>query len=106
MNEGVTVGSGNIFDDLGLPEGSEKKVKVRLGVAINRAIRERNLKQAEAADLLGTAQSKVSALANYKLSGFSIGRLMEFLTALDRDVDVNITPAHRHGRIAVHELAD
>ena len=83
---------------------AEKKVKVRLAVAVNRAIRERELKQTEAAALLGTEQPKVSALANYKLSGFSIGRVMEFLTALNRDVDVNITRACRHGRIAVHEL--
>jgi hypothetical protein len=29
----------------------------------------------------------VSALAHYKRSGFSIGRLIDFLAALDRDVE-------------------
>jgi len=39
---------------------------------------------------LGVAQSKVSLLANYKLDGFSVERLMQFLTALDRDVEIRI----------------
>ena len=35
---------------------------------------------------LGLTQPKVSALRHYKLSGFSIERLMNLLTALDQDV--------------------
>lgn len=101
----VTRGSENVFADLGLPDAGEKKVKVRLAVAINRAIKARNLKQVDAAKALGTVQPKISELANYRLSGFSVGKLMEFLTALDRDVEVNITPARGHGRIVVHEPA-
>jgi predicted XRE-type DNA-binding protein len=30
----------------------------------------------------------VSGLANYKLDGFSVERLMTFLTALDQDVEI------------------
>jgi len=32
----------------------------------------------------------VSALANYKLDGFSVERLMGFLTALDQDVEIGV----------------
>ena len=39
---------------------------------------------------LGINQPKVSALANYKLDGFSVERLITFLTALDRDVEIAI----------------
>jgi len=35
-------------------------------------------------------QPKVSALANYKLDGFSVERLMTFLTTLDLDVEIII----------------
>jgi predicted XRE-type DNA-binding protein len=35
-------------------------------------------------------QPKVSALANYKLDGFSVERLMTFLTALDQGVEIVI----------------
>lgn len=99
----ITRSSGNVFADLGLADAGEKKVKVRLAVAINRAIKARSLTQTAAAKTLGTVQPKISELAHYRLSGFSIGKLMEYLTALDRDVELNITPARGHGRIVVHE---
>lgn len=35
-------------------------------------------------------QPKISALANCKLDGFSVERLMTFLTALDQDVQIVI----------------
>ncbi|MDH3475177.1 MAG: helix-turn-helix domain-containing protein [Rhodospirillales bacterium] len=61
-----------------------------MAVNVNRILQGRHLKQAEAAAVLGVAQSKVSLLANYKLDGFSVERLMQFLTALDRDVEIRI----------------
>jgi hypothetical protein len=36
------------------------------------------------------AVPKVSALVNYRLEGFSVERLMNFLNALDRDVEIVI----------------
>jgi len=52
----------------------------------------RKLKQVEVGEILGVPQPKVSALANYRLDGFSVERLMGFLTALDRDVEIVIRP--------------
>jgi len=99
----ATASSGNVFEDLGLPEASEKKTKVQLAMAINAELAARGIRnQAEAASLLGTEQPKISLLANYKLAGFSVAKLMEFLTALDRDVEIVIRPSQGHGRISVH----
>jgi predicted XRE-type DNA-binding protein len=100
----ITVSSGNVFQDLGRPDAAEKKVKVKLAIAINDAIAERGLKQRDAATLLGCVQPEVSALANLRLAGFSLGRLMEFLTALDRDIEIGIRKSQRHGSIHVREL--
>jgi len=64
----------------------------------------RRLTQADAADKLGVNQPKVSALANYKLDGFSVERLMTFLTALDQDVEIIVRRKPRGraaGRISV-----
>lgn len=47
----------------------------------------RRLTQVAATERLGVTQPKVSALANYKLEGFSVERLMTFLTALDGNVE-------------------
>jgi predicted XRE-type DNA-binding protein len=94
----VTQGSGNVFADLRLPNAEEKQTKVRLAVAINQIIQDQHLSQGTAARRLKINQPKVSALSNYRLEGFSVERLMNFLTALDRDVDIVIRRKPRSGR--------
>lgn len=100
----VRASSGNVFADLGLPNAEEKQTKVRLAAAINQIIAGRKLSQMAAARRLRVNQPKISALANYLVDGFSVERLMNLLTALDRDVDIVIRPKSRSrkaGRIAV-----
>lgn len=100
----VTHSSGNVFADLGLPHPQERQTKVRLAIAINRIIEDRRLSQTAAARRLKVNQPKISALSNYRLEGFSVERLMNFLTALDRDVDIVIQRKPkfaRGGRIQV-----
>jgi predicted XRE-type DNA-binding protein len=91
----ITPSSGNVFTDLCLPNADEKQTKVRLAVAINQIIAGQELSQAAAARHLKINQPKISALANYRLDGFSVERLMHFLTALDRDVEIIIRPKPR-----------
>ena len=96
----ITRGSGNVFADLGYPDAEERQTKLRLAHALNQIIEKRHLTQAAAAELLGINQPKVSALLNYKLAGFSVERLMTFLTALDRDVEIVIRKKPRSLRAA------
>jgi predicted XRE-type DNA-binding protein len=86
----ITRGTGNVFADLGYADAEERQTKLRLAYAINGVVEHQRLTQAAAADKLGINQPKVSALANYKLDGFSVERLMTFLTALDQDVEIVI----------------
>jgi predicted XRE-type DNA-binding protein len=86
----ITRGSGNLFADLGYADAEERQTKLRLAYAINGIIERLRMTQAAAADKLGINQPKVSALAHYKLAGFSVERLMMFLTALDQDVEIVI----------------
>lgn len=99
----ITRGTDNVFADLGLPDAAERQTKTRLALAVNDLLKARRLKQREAAELLGIPQPKVSALKNYRLDQFSVERLMEFLTALNHDVDILIRPrtALGVGHIAV-----
>ena len=85
----VVPSSGNVFADLGLPDAEEKQTKVRLAVAINQIIEGMGLSQTAAAERLHLNQPKISALANYRLSGFSVERLIHFLNALGRDVEIH-----------------
>ena len=103
-DEPITRGSGNVFDDLGFTDAKERQTKVRLAHAINTIVASRRLTQSAAAAALGVNQPKISALAHYRLDGFSVERLMTFLTALDRDVEIVIRKrpkARRTGQITV-----
>ncbi|MCU0250711.1 MAG: helix-turn-helix domain-containing protein [Vicinamibacterales bacterium] len=86
----IARGSKNVFEDLGYPDAAERQAKLRLAHALNQVLDHRQLTQTAAAELLGLSQPKVSALRNYKLGGFSVERLMTFLTALDQDVNIVI----------------
>lgn len=86
----ITRGSKNVLADLGIQDAEELSTKARLAVEIVRIIRRRKLRQAEISGRLGIPQPKVSALVNYRLDGFSAEKLMHFLTALDRDVEIRI----------------
>lgn len=102
--ETITHGTGNVFADLGYPDAEERQTKLRLAHAINDLLTRERLTQAAAAEKLGVNQPKVSALVNYKLEGFSVERLMMFLTALDQDVEIVIRRKPRSraaGRISV-----
>ena len=86
----IVRGTANFFADLGYADADERQTKLRLAHAINSVIARQRLTQAAAAEKLGVNQPKVSALANYRLDGFSVERLMTFLTALDQDVEIVI----------------
>jgi predicted XRE-type DNA-binding protein len=94
----ITIGSDNIFADLGLENAEEMLVKAKLARQIYVCITERQLSQIEAANILGIDQPKVSNLINGKLAAFSLAkplgtrleRLFRFLNTLDRDVEITI----------------
>ena len=85
--------SGNVFTDLGLPNSEQELLKAELTVQIHKLIREQNLTQTKAAELLGTTQAQVSALMRCRPVSVSVGRLMEFLTVLGQDVEVTVKPS-------------
>ena len=90
-----TRSSGNVFADLGLPESEELLAKAALANQIASIVSHRHLTQVETARVLGTGQPKVSELLAGKLDGFSIERLIRYLNALDRDVQIVVTPKPR-----------
>jgi predicted XRE-type DNA-binding protein len=92
---GVREGSGNVFADLGLPNPEQELLKARLTLQIHKIIKARGLTQAQAGDILGIKQPHVSALMRNRAGNFSVGRLMEFLTALGQDVQITVKPTRK-----------
>ena len=93
----VTKGSGNVFQDLGFPQGksAELILKSNLLQALQETIKDRGWKQVEAAARLGIDQAKVSKLSAGQMAGFSIERLVHFLSLLGQDVEVTVRKAPR-----------
>jgi predicted XRE-type DNA-binding protein len=99
-----TMSSGNVFADLGVADPEEALTKAELAYRISSLIAERKLTQGAAAKVLGIDQPKISALLHGRLTGFSIERLFRFLTALDQDVQITISPkreTRRSGQVTV-----
>lgn len=98
--ETVTKGSGNIFRDLGFSEerSAELILKSSLLQALQETIRGRGWKQVEAAARLGIDQAKVSKLLAGQMAGFSVERLVHYLSLLGQDVEVTVRRAPRGQR--------
>jgi predicted XRE-type DNA-binding protein len=98
----VTVGSGNVFADLGLPNPEQELLKAQLTLQIYTILKGSGMKQAEIAGILGVRQPQVSLLMRNRAGNFSVGRLMEFLTALRQDVEITVRPTRKeHGALSV-----
>ncbi len=98
----VIEGSGNIFADLGLPNPEQELLKAQLTVQIHTILKDSGMTQTEIAKLLGVRQPQVSLLMRNRAGSFSVGRLMEFLTALRQDVEITVRPTRKeHGALSV-----
>ena len=98
----VTRSSGNVFKDLGFPEGEAEHLRVRadLLIQIQKALKARGLKQAEAAKVLGVTQPRVSDLARGRIDLFSVDGLIDMLARLGIRVRLVVTPSRRRLRVA------
>lgn len=84
----VAASSGNVFADLGIDQPEVHLAKAGIAGQTARLILD---------------QPKISALVRGRLSGFTLDRLLRFLTELDCDVEITVRPVRRkgHGHIAV-----
>jgi len=94
--------SSNIFADLKLPDAESHFIKAQIVAELYRLTNERKLTQVQAGRLMGISQPEVSRLFKGHFSEYSIERLMGFLTAFDRDVEIVARPrARAAGRGAI-----
>ena len=101
----ITASTGNVFKDLGFPDAGTELAKAELAHRIVGIMEDRELKQQQAAEVLGIDQPGISHLARGNLKRFSIDRLFRFLNALGRDIEIVVRPkprsrAHASVRVA------
>ncbi len=72
----------NVFAALGLKQSDELFLRAKLLNRVCELIRASELSQCEVAEKLGIAQPKVSRLTTGRLSEFSAGTLLQYLSVL------------------------
>jgi predicted XRE-type DNA-binding protein len=104
----INVGTSNIFADLGLPDADAHFLKAQIVSEIYRLTKERKLTQVEAGRRMRISQPEVSRMFKGHFREYSVERLMEFLTAFGRDVEIVVRPhktARRTGKIVFVPVA-
>jgi predicted XRE-type DNA-binding protein len=96
--------TGNVFEDLGLPDAAERLAKAELARVIRKIVADRGWTQRRTAEVLGIAPPDMSDLVRGKLARFSQQRLERFLNALDMDVRIQVGPKRKgkkHANVTV-----
>lgn len=99
METKTTPSSGNVFADLGFdPEEAEHlRVRSDLMIAVRRIIEERSLTQAQAAELFGVTQPRISNLVRGKIDLFSIDTLVDMLARAGVHIEVVLSEGRHRG---------
>ena len=91
----IEKGSINVYADLGLENAEEMLVKAQLATKIGEIIKRRKLTQAQAAEVLGIPQPKLSNMLRGQFRGISETKMLDCLTRLGRNVEIVIKSAPR-----------
>ena len=87
------------------PSADDHILKAQLVHKIGALLKERGLKQVEAARLFGVKQPDVSKLLHGDFRQFSVERLLRFLVALGQDVEIVVKPHLGGARPATLRIA-
>lgn len=90
----ISRSSGNVFRDLGFSAAEAEHLRVRgdLMMKIEKVLKARKLKQAEAAKIMGVTQPRVSDLLRGKIELFSSDALIDMLARLGLRVRLVTSP--------------
>ena len=93
MTEKMTVGSGNVFEDLGFAPDQAAAMLARetLLIALEKELRKRGKKQQELAKELGIPRTRISEVMNLKADKFSADKLVSLLHRAGKKVEISVT---------------
>jgi len=94
--------TGNVFRDLGFPTEEAEHLLIRsdLMIQLEKVLKARGLKQAEAARILRVTQPRVSDLRRGRIDLFSTDALIDMLARLGVRVRLITRPARRASKVA------
>ena len=91
----IETGSANVYADLGRADADEMLVKAQLASKIGDIIKRRKLTQAQAAEIIGIPQPKLSRLLRGQFLGISEAKMMDCLKKLGHDIRIVVGSARR-----------
>ena len=86
-----TIGSGNIFADLELPNADEELLKSNLAIEIGRIIKNKGWTQKQAAEIIGISQPRISMMLRDQLDDLSVDALLRAVHRLGRNIEIRIS---------------
>jgi predicted XRE-type DNA-binding protein len=99
------MGTTNFFADIGMPDPEAHLLKAQIVSEIYDIVKRRRLAQAAVAEMLGIGQPDVSRMLRGDFRHYSVQRLLRFLTAFDREVEILIKPRPKsqpgRGRVSI-----
>ena len=89
----ITSENDNIFEDLGFKprKATKLKIKAQLMCQISEWIKDKNLKQEDASNLLYVSRPRVSDVMRGKLDKFTIDALVDMLEKTGKHVTIQVT---------------
>ena len=88
----ITKGSGNVFRDLGFPEGEAQNLLLRtdLIIKIEQLIKKSGFIQSETAKVLGITQLRINDLLKGRIEKFSLDALVNMVASAGMEVKMTI----------------
>ncbi|WP_208434456.1 helix-turn-helix domain-containing protein [Bartonella taylorii] len=84
-------GSSNVYTDLGFSDSKEMLIKAQLAHKISQILKEKNLTQKQASQLLKMTQPKLSKLLSGEFRGISEMKMLECLAKLGNDIKIVVS---------------
>lgn len=84
-------GSSNVYADLGFSDSREMLIKAQLAHKISQILKEKNLTQKQASQLLKMTQPKLSKLLNGEFREISEMKMLECLAKLGNDIKIVVS---------------
>ncbi len=91
--EHITPAGANIFEDLGLPDAENLKLRAQLMMEVRQYVEESGLTQVAAAKALKTTQPRLNDILKGKIGKCTIDRLVQMLAEVGRQVSITVSKA-------------
>lgn len=104
-NSQVTRSSGNVFDDIGLPNPEGLLIKSHIVIKIKEEMELRNLTQKQAADIIDIPQPRLSKILRGQFLNVSESKLLHCLNKLGYDIQIKVAKKSKNNTLGHTSIA-